>query len=155
MLLQDNKSAVLLQKNCPFSAGKGSKHINVRHCCVVNKMEKTEVKIACWPTEEMVADYSSKPTQGGLFVKQRNKIQGIEPNDFEMHESWYERVLRKYDLWDDEEADLATVWRNQDDIFEAAVLNDVNIGHWFIFGKTIQITGVCWNLLEYNNILLS
>ena len=67
------------------------------------------MKITYFPTEEMVADYSSKPTQDGLFVKQRNTIQGMEINDFEMHKSWYERVLRKCDLLDNKEADLSTV----------------------------------------------
>ena len=61
------------------------------------------------PTEEMVVDYVSKPTQGGLFVKQRNAIQGIEINNFDMCKSWYERVLRKHELWDNEEADLSTI----------------------------------------------
>ena len=31
ILMQDNKSAILLQKNWPYSAEKGSKHINVRY----------------------------------------------------------------------------------------------------------------------------
>ena len=30
MLMQDNHSCVLLNKNHPFSVGKGSKHINIR-----------------------------------------------------------------------------------------------------------------------------
>ena len=61
------------------------------------------------PTEEMVVDYVSKPTQGGLFVKQHNTIQGVEINDFEMCKLWYERVLRKCDLWDNDEADLPNI----------------------------------------------
>ena len=67
------------------------------------------MKITGCPTEEMVKKYSSKPTQGGLFVKQRNAIQGIEINDFDMCKSWYEIVLRKHELWDNEEADLSTI----------------------------------------------
>ena len=63
----------------------------------------------CCSTEEMVEDYSSKPTQGGLFVNQRNKIQGIEIHYFEMHKWWYERVFRKYDLWDNEKADFPAI----------------------------------------------
>ena len=81
MLLQDNKSDVLLQNSFLFSAGKGSKHINDRCYFVVDKMEKKEVTIVCCLTEKMVADHSSKRTQGRLFVKQRNTIQRIELND--------------------------------------------------------------------------
>ena len=76
---------------------------------MVDKMDKKEVTIVCCLTEEMVADHSSKRTRGRLFVKQHNTIQGIEVNDFDMHKSWHERVLRTHDLWDDEEADLPTV----------------------------------------------
>ena len=109
MLLLDNESAILLKNNYPSSVGKGSKHVIVRYYFVVDKIEKKEVKIACCPTEDMVADYSNKPTQGRFFVKQRNTIQGIEINDFDMYKSWYERVSRKCDLWDNEEEDLPTI----------------------------------------------
>ena len=65
--------------------------------------------VACYPTEEIVADYSSKPTQVSLLIRQRDTIQGIETKDFGVYKSWYERVLRKYDLWEKEEADLLNV----------------------------------------------
>ena len=57
----------------------------------------------------MVADYSSKPIQGSLFIRKRDMIQGIKTKDFGVYKSWYERVLRKYDLWDREEADLLNI----------------------------------------------
>ena len=40
VLLQENKSDILLQKNHPFSVGAGSKHIDVRCYFVVDKIEK-------------------------------------------------------------------------------------------------------------------
>ena len=45
VLMQDNKSAILLQKNWPFSTGKGSKHIHVRYFFVVDKIKNKEVRI--------------------------------------------------------------------------------------------------------------
>ena len=63
----------------------------------------------CCSKEEMVTDYISKPTQGGLFVVQINTIRGIEINNVEMHKSWYERFSRKCDLWDNEEEDFPTI----------------------------------------------
>ena len=45
VLMQDNKSAILLQKNWPFSTGKGSKHINIRYFFVVDKIKHKEIKI--------------------------------------------------------------------------------------------------------------
>ena len=59
------------------------------------------MKVLCCPTEEIVANYSNKPTQGILFIRQR-----IETKDFGVCKSCYEWVLRKYDLWDKKEAEL-------------------------------------------------
>ena len=89
--------------------GKGSKHINVRYFFVVDKMEKKDVKMVYYPTEKMIANYSTKPTQGSLFVYQRNTIMGAKENEFAMHKTWYEKVLRKYELWDEMESDLETI----------------------------------------------
>ena len=46
ILMQDNKSAILLQKNWPFSTGKGSKHINVRYFFVKDKIDNKEVRLS-------------------------------------------------------------------------------------------------------------
>jgi len=54
----------------------------------------------------MIADYSSKLTQGKLFEFQRNIIQGIEVGDFKMYKEWYKKVLEQYKLFDDLEHDL-------------------------------------------------
>ena len=45
-------------------------------------MEKKEVKIECCPTDHMTTDYSTKPTQGYLFLCQRNVILGEKKEDF-------------------------------------------------------------------------
>ena len=76
--MQDNQSCILLQKNYPYSNGKGSKHIDVQYFFVVDKIKNEEVKIVYCPTEKMIADFSSKPTQRKLFEFQRNTIQGIK-----------------------------------------------------------------------------
>ena len=106
VLFQDNESCILLHKNYPHSVKKGSKHIHVRHFFVVDKLNKKEVKIVCCPTDKMIADYSSKPTQGALFIFQRNTILGVKEEDFGMHKQWHKRVLERYELWDELESDL-------------------------------------------------
>ena len=58
------------------------------------------------PTEKMITDYSTKPTQGSLFACQRNLILGIDEKEFSMHKEWHKAVLVKYELWDDLEEDL-------------------------------------------------
>ena len=71
-LIKDNRSAILLRKNWPFfstGTGKGSKHINVRRFFVVDKSRNKEVRIIHHrPTEEVIADYNTKPVQGMIFV---------------------------------------------------------------------------------------
>ena len=73
-------------------------------------MEKKDVRMVYCPTEEMVADYSTKPTQGSLFVYQRDLILGIKKEEFGIYKSWYKEVLLKYDIWDDKEKDLESLW---------------------------------------------
>ena len=102
-LMQDNKSAILLQKNWPFSTRKGSKHINVRYFFVVDKIKNKEVKIVYCPTEEMVADYNTKPLQGSLFYYFRNKIMGIKNEDFKRYKDMYVESLKQYGLYGNED----------------------------------------------------
>ena len=108
-LHQDNQSCTQLHKNYPFSVGRGSKHVNIRCFFVVDKMEKRDAKMACCPTEKMVADHSAKPTQGSLLVHQRNLILGADEKDFNAHKKWYESALKQYELWDEEEKDLGSI----------------------------------------------
>ena len=103
ILMQDNKSAILLQKNWPFSTGKGSKHINIRYFFVVDKIKNKEVKIIHCPTEEMIADFNTKPLQGKLFLYFRNKIMGIRMEDFKRYKEKYMESLKRYGLCDEED----------------------------------------------------
>ena len=109
ILMQDNKSAIVLQKNYPYSSRKGSKHIHVRYFFAVDKINNRELKIIYCPTEKMVADYNSKPLQGKLFEELRNKIMGIDLNDYDMYKDKYLAVLKQYDLMDSAEDDIASI----------------------------------------------
>ena len=77
IIYQDNKSAMLLEKNGMQSAGKRSKHINVRHFFIKDRHEKKEVSIEYCPTDEMIGDYFTKPLQGRKFKKFRKLIMGL------------------------------------------------------------------------------
>ena len=109
LLLQNNKSAILLQKNWPFWTGKGSKHIHVRYFFVVNKIKNKEVRIIHCSTEEMVADFNTKPLQGMIFIYFRNKTMGIKSEEYDMYKRAYKEVLIKQcDLFENKE-DLFTI----------------------------------------------
>ena len=112
VLMQDNKSAILLQKNWPFSTGKGSKHINIRYFFVVDKIKHKEIKIIYCPTEEMVADFNTKPLQGKLFFHFRNTIMGIKVEDFKRYKDRYVESLKRYELYENED-DLYNLQMNK------------------------------------------
>ena len=89
MLMQDNKSCALIHNSYPFSTSKGTKHIHIRRFFAADKIKKKEERVEHCPTEKMIANYSTKPTQGSLFVFQRNTMQGINEQDFGICKSWY------------------------------------------------------------------
>ena len=66
-IYQDNKSAILLEKNGRGSSSKRMRHINIRYFFIRDRVQSDEVDIKYCPTEEMVADYFTKPLQGALF----------------------------------------------------------------------------------------
>ena len=79
LIYQDNKPAMLLEKNGRLSAGKRSKHINIRYFFVTDRIAKGDVKVEWCPTEDMTRDFWMKPLQGALFRRFRDLIMGVVP----------------------------------------------------------------------------
>ena len=77
ILYQDNKSAILLEKNGRKSAGKRSRALNVRYYYVTDHVEKGNLAVEYCPTDVMVGDYMTKPCQGLKFEKFRRTIMGF------------------------------------------------------------------------------
>ena len=63
-LTQNGKSATSLQKTAHVLRGKGSKHVQARLRIAVDKITNKELRTACCPAAEMIADHNSKPLQG-------------------------------------------------------------------------------------------
>ena len=79
LVYQDNRSAILLETNGMASSGKRTKHLNVWYFFVTDRIKKGELEV-CWcPTEDMIADYPTKPLQGSSFRKFRDMIMGVVP----------------------------------------------------------------------------
>ena len=78
IIFQDNRSAILLEKNGRASSSKRTKHINVRYFFVTDMIKKNKVLVEWIPTNDMVADFWTKPNQGSLFLRHRNSIMGQE-----------------------------------------------------------------------------
>ena len=78
MLQQDNTSAIKLERNGKASSGKNTRHLNIRCFCIKDLLDKGEFDVECCPTEDMQADFLSKPLQGKPFEKMFNWLMGIE-----------------------------------------------------------------------------
>jgi hypothetical protein len=79
ILHQDNKSAILLEKNGKMSSGKRTKHIAICHFFVTDKIRAGEISPKWCPTGEMIVDFLTKPLQGAMFWKFRDLLMGVVP----------------------------------------------------------------------------
>ena len=73
-IFQDNKSAILLERNGKMSSSKRTKHIKVKYFFVKDKIEQGEVAVTYKPTEEMWIDVNTKPKQGTPFRVDRSHM---------------------------------------------------------------------------------
>ena len=76
ILYLDNKSAIFLETNGRKSACKRSHALNVRYFFLTDQVEKGNLSIEYCPTDEMVADYHTKPLQGAKFQKFHDMVMG-------------------------------------------------------------------------------
>jgi hypothetical protein len=76
LLLQDNQSSILLERNGRASSGKRTRHINIQYFFISDRVNTKEVSLHWCPTKEMVADFWTKPLQGSHFRKLRDYIMG-------------------------------------------------------------------------------
>ena len=77
VLFQDNKSAILLEKNGTRSSSKRTKHINCRYYFITDRVNAGDLTIVHCPADEMVGDFFTKPLQGRLFIKFRRIIMNL------------------------------------------------------------------------------
>ena len=76
VLNQDNESAIKLERNGRSSSGQRTRHIDIRHFFLKDRIENKEFVVKYCPTELMVADFFTKPLQGNLFMKLNAVIMG-------------------------------------------------------------------------------
>jgi len=75
---QDNQSAMKLEKNGRMSCGQKSRHIDIRYFFVKDRIKTKGITVIYCPTEQMLADFFTKPLQGSLFIKFKRIIMGQE-----------------------------------------------------------------------------
>ena len=105
VLMQDNQSTMLLENNGRYSVGKGSRHVDIRYFFITDRIQKKHVKVQYCPTEEIIADFFTKPLQGALFYKFRDLVLGIRAEDYEEYRKKYYEILTKFDLMDSSASD--------------------------------------------------
>lgn len=76
---QDNQSAMKIEKNGQMSCGQKLRHIHIRYFFIKDKLNQENISVEYCPTENMVADFFTKPLQGSLFTRFRDVIMGYKP----------------------------------------------------------------------------
>ena len=84
---QDNESAMRLEKNGRASAGQRSRHINIRFFFIKDRVASGEINLIYCPTEDMIADYFTKPLQGAVFRRFRDIVMGVTHPDSHVAEA--------------------------------------------------------------------
>jgi len=64
---QENQSAIQLEKNGRASCGQKSQHIDICYFFMQDRFESEGISVVYCPTDEMLADFFTKPLQGSLF----------------------------------------------------------------------------------------
>ena len=77
-MYQDNQSAILLENNGRVSSSRRTKHLNIRYFFITDRIKKGELKIEYCPTDDMVADFLTKPLQGKKFIQFRKIIMNLK-----------------------------------------------------------------------------
>ena len=73
---QDNESAIRLEQNGFGSRGEKSRHINIRYFFIKDILKSENIELRHCATERMIADFFTKPLQGGLFKTMKKYIMG-------------------------------------------------------------------------------
>jgi hypothetical protein len=79
ILHQDNRSAILLEKNGKMSNGKHTKHIAIHYFFVTDKIRAEKISPKWCPKGKMIADFLTKLLQGAMFWKFRDLLMGVVP----------------------------------------------------------------------------
>ena len=77
ILLQDNTSAILMEKNGRSCLGKRNRHMNIRYFAIKDAVDSKDIAIEYCSTDSMIADFFTKPLQGMKFFDFRKLILGM------------------------------------------------------------------------------
>ena len=78
VIYQDNTSTMKLLKNGKASSGKRTRHFDIKMFYVTDLINRDEVKVEYCPTNDMIADYMTKPLLGARFQRLRQSIMNLK-----------------------------------------------------------------------------
>ena len=78
IMCQDDKSAILLEKNGRASASKRTRAVNARCFQIKDHTDEKQLEVKHCRTDDMIGDYMTKGLQGHKFSKFRKAIMGVE-----------------------------------------------------------------------------
>jgi len=76
VIFRDNMSSMKLEENGKESSGKRTRHFDIKYFYITDLIKRKEVTIEYRPTDEMIADYMTKPLTGAKFHAFRKAIMG-------------------------------------------------------------------------------
>jgi len=65
-----------LEENGKASSGKRTRHFNIKYFYITDLIQRGEVTIKYCPTDDMIADYMTKPITGKKFQEFKKAIMG-------------------------------------------------------------------------------
>ena len=80
IVYRDNTSSMKLEENGRASASKRTRHFNIKYFYVTDLIQRKEFELKYCPTEEMMADYFTKPLTGQKFDEMRAFILNLPTN---------------------------------------------------------------------------
>ena len=77
IIYRDNQSAMKLEENGKASSGQRTRHLNIKYFFFTDMINRGEATAKFCPTDQMTADYMTKPTQGAKFMTFRREIMNL------------------------------------------------------------------------------
>ena len=80
IVYRDNTSSMRLEENGKASSGKRTRHFHIKFFYITDLINRNEIQIKYCPTEDMIADYMTKPLVGVKFEHFRKLIMNLLSN---------------------------------------------------------------------------
>ena len=78
IMYQDNQSAIILENNGRATSSNRTKYPNIRYFFITDRIKKGDLHIEYCPTDNMLADFFTKPLQGKKFLQFRKLIINLQ-----------------------------------------------------------------------------